>query len=54
MFGLIKQVFIVLLIFSRSLANILNAPNHRKCISLNNQQCMTQPTLINLNPNEYI
>ena len=27
--------------------------NHTKCVSLNNQQCMTQPTLINLHPNKY-
>ena len=32
---------------------ITNASNHAKCISLNNQQCMTQPTLINLNPHEH-
>ena len=28
-------------------------PNHKKCVSLSNQKCMIQPTLINLNPNEY-
>ena len=50
MFGLIKQVFIVLLSFSRSLAIIVNAPGHRNCIPLNKQQSMTQPTLINLHP----
>ena len=27
---------------------------HTKCISLSNQKCMIQPTLINLYPNEYI
>ena len=47
MFRLIKQVFIGLL------ASIVDASNHTKCISLRNQQCMTQPTLINLHPNEY-
>ena len=31
----------------------MNEPNHRKCVSLRNQKCMTQPTLINLHPNEY-
>ena len=25
-----------------------------KCLSLNYQQCMTESTLINLHPNEYI
>ena len=31
---------------------IVSASNH-KCFSLNNQKCITQPTLINLNLNEY-
>ena len=35
------------------LASIVNASNHTKCISLNNEQCMIQPALINLHPNEY-
>ena len=46
MFRLIKQVS------TGFLASTVNAFNHRKCISLNNQQCMTQPTLVNLHPNE--
>ena len=46
MFGLIKQVFIGLLSFIKSLSSIANTPDHVKCISLNNQQCMTQPTLL--------
>ena len=54
MFGLIKQVFIRLLYFNKSLSSIANTPDHLKCISFNNQPCMTQPTLINLHPNEYI
>ena len=54
MFRLIKQVFIALLSFSKSLSSIANSPSHVKCISLNDQQWMTQPTLINLHPNEYI
>ena len=29
-------------------------PNHTKSVSLSNQKCMTQRTLINLHPNEYI
>ena len=45
MFGLIKKVFIGLLI------GIVNGPNHAKCVLLNNQKCITQPTLINLHPN---
>ena len=47
MFGTIKEMFIVLL------TNIVNASNHRKCMSLSNQNCDIQPTLINLRPNEY-
>ena len=47
MFGIIKKMFIVLL------TNIVNASNHTKCVSLSNQKCKIQPTLINLHPNEY-
>ena len=46
MFELIKKIFIGLL------TGIVNACNHTKCVSLSNQKCMTQPTLINLHPNE--
>ena len=46
MFEIITKMFIVLL------TSIVNASNHTKCILLNNQKCMTQPTLINLRPNE--
>ena len=46
MFGLIKKLFIGLL------PSIVGASNHSKCISLNNQKCLTQPTLINMHPNE--
>ena len=45
--GIIKKKFVVLLI------SAVNASNHTKCVSLNNQNCMTQPTLINLHSNEY-
>ena len=41
MFGLVKKLFIGLLI------EIVSASNHTKCQSLNNQKCMTGPTLIN-------
>ena len=47
MFRLIKKVFIVLL------SSIVNASNHTKCVSLSNQKCEIQPTLINLHPNKY-
>ena len=46
-FGIIKKMFIVLI------TNIVNASNHMKCVSLSNQKCEIQPTLINLHPNEY-
>ena len=34
------------------LTSILSAFNHTECVLLSNQKCMTQPTLINLHPNE--
>ena len=40
MFGLVKKIFIGLLI------GLVYEPSHTKCISLSNQKCMTQPTLI--------
>ena len=47
MFELIKKLFI------RLLTSLANASNHKKCISLSNQKCEIQPTLINLHLNEY-
>ena len=47
------QVFISLLYFNKSLSSIDNPPDQVKCISLNNQQCMVQLTLVNLHPNKY-
>ena len=41
MLELIKQVFIVLLNFGQSLAT--------KCMSLNNEPCMTRPFFVDLN-----
>ena len=35
------------------LTNIINASNHTKCVSLSNQKCEIQPTLIDLHPNQY-
>ena len=32
---------------------IVIASNHTKCVLLSNQKCMTQPTIINLYPDEY-
>ena len=46
MFGIIKKMFIVLL------NNIVRRSNHTKCISLSNQKCMTQPTLISLHTHD--
>ena len=34
------------------LAGIVSASNHKKCVSLSNQKCVVQPTLINLYHNE--
>ena len=47
MSGIIKNMFLVLL------ASIVNASTHTKYISLSNQKCESQPTFINLHPNEY-
>ena len=47
MFGLIERMFIGLL------TGIISASNHTKCMSMSNQKYITQPTLINLHPNEY-
>ena len=47
MLKIIKKMFMGLSI------SIVNATNHRKCVSLSNQKCMTQPNLINVYPNEY-
>ena len=46
MSAIIKKVFIVFL------NSIDYATNNAKCVSLSSQKCMTQPTLINLHPNE--
>ena len=47
MFGLYKKIFIGLL------TGLVNGSSHTKCVSLSNQKCMIQPTLINLHLNEY-
>ena len=52
MFRLTRKPFIALLSFSGSLASIVS-PDHIKCISLNNQECISPTALINLYPNEY-
>ena len=39
-------MFIVLL------TDLVNVSNHTKCVSLSNQKCMIQPTLINLHSKE--
>ena len=48
MLRLIKKISVWLLI-SR-----VNVSNHTKCISLSNQKCMIQPTLINLHHSKYV
>ena len=47
MFELIKKIFI------RLLTDIVSTSNYAKCMSLDNQKCMIQSTLISLHPNEY-
>ena len=46
MFGLIKK-------FIGLLTGLFDVSNHTKCVSLTNQKCMKQATLINLHPNKY-
>ena len=46
MLRIILKMFIVLLV------SIINASTHTKCVSLSNQKCEIQPTLINFHPNE--
>ena len=47
MFRLNEEIFIGLL------TALANGYNHTKCISLINQKCQSQPTLINFHPNQY-
>ena len=47
MLGLIAKIFIGLVI------GLVNGSNHTNCVSLSNQKCMIQATLINLHRNEY-
>ena len=47
MLGFLNKIFIGLV------TSIVNAFNHTKCVSSSNQKCTTQPTLINLHPNQY-
>ena len=47
MFGVIKKLFMGLL------ASVFSASSHIKYVSLSNQKSTTQPTIINLHPNEY-
>ena len=35
------------------LTSIVRASNHKKCVVLSNQKCMTLPTLISLHHNKY-
>ena len=46
MFELIKKM--------RLLTGLVNGSYHAKCVSLSNQKCMIQTTLINLHANECI
>ena len=47
MYGLIRKIF------SGLLTGLVNGSNHTKCVSLSNQKCRNQPTLIKMHPNEY-
>ena len=47
MLRLIKKTFMGLSI------STTNASNHAKCVSLSNEKCLVQPTLISLHPYEH-
>ena len=53
MLGFIKKKIIALLSFSVSLGSKANVSKFKTFIFLINQPCMTRPTLIDLNPDEY-
>ena len=52
MFSLIKQVFIVLLNFNSSFANIPKVSDQTKCLSLSDETYTAIPILIDLHPVE--
>ena len=47
MFQFIKKMFIAVLI------SLVNSSSHTKCVSLSNQKCEIQPTLLKLHLHEY-
>ena len=51
---LLIAILLILVIISVhiGLTSTVDASNYTKCISLNNLQCLIQPTLINLHPDE--
>ena len=53
MFIVIKQVFIVLLSLSSSLARVAKVSDRTKCLLLNHDLYMVRPTLIDLKPVEF-
>ena len=52
MFSLTKQVFIVLLSFSDTLARVANVSDRTKCLFSNDELCMVRLTLIDPNTAE--
>ena len=51
MFKFVKKCLLYLLLsFSGSLSSMTNVSNFTRCLSLNNQPCMTRLILIDLNP----
>ena len=46
-------MFLVLLTSLVNASSIVNASSDTTCVSLSNQKCEIQPSLINLHPNEY-
>ena len=46
------KIFITLLSFNGSSADVVKVPGHTKYRSLNNQPCLSRSILVDLNPNE--
>ena len=44
-----KQVFLTLISFTGTLTHVAEFSDRAKCMSLNNEQCIAKPTLIDLN-----
>ena len=49
--NIIEIVWVYQKMFIELITGLSNGSNHTKCVPLNNQKCMIEPTLITLYPN---